>query len=437
MEFSVIVGLIGLAVFLTMLFLGVPVSISMMSCGFVGAAFLLRTPTSAFNLVADNVLSTFISYTISVAPMFMFMGDLATETGIGKDLYYSFEKLFGHLRGGLACATQVVCAVFGAICGSQAATGAMMSRVAYPQMKQYHYDDALSTGCIASGSCLAILIPPSLALINYGIIAETSITRLLMGGLSTGIVLMILFIITIMIWCRLRPEIAPVSPKVSAKEKWQAVRKGGFIEIIIVFAVAMGGMFAGFFTPTEAGAVGVAGMFLISLLFGRLSFGALCRALNNTLVMTGMIYCILAGAACFSKFFTLTKIPAALGSFVAGLNIPSVLVIVVITLMYLVLGCFIDAVPLMVLTTPIFLPVVSVLGYDSVWFGCYLVVLSGLGSVTPPVGMSCYIVSGACKEVPLQCVFKGSLPFVVAYLVMGLLMALVPGIATWLPNALL
>jgi tripartite ATP-independent transporter DctM subunit len=431
------IGIIALIVFLIMIFIGVPVTVSMMTCGTIGAIFVLRTPVAALSLLSDSVYQTFTSYTMCVAPMFILMGELATESRIGGDLFDCFQKLIGHRKAGLASASQVVCAIFGAICGSTAATGAMMSRIAYPQMKRYEYDDMLSAGSIASGACLASLIPPSMHLITYGIAAGESIGKLLMGGILTGIVLMTLFIITIQIWAKINPSIAPAREEpASAKEKWLAIRKGGFIEIILVFGLAMGGMFAGWFTPTEGGAVGFAGMLIVSVAFRRFRPAVLIKSLKNTMIMTGMIYCLMAGANCFGKFFTLTLIPKTLGRFVAELGIPAIAVIAVLTIVYLVLGCFIDGVAMILLTTPIFLPVVEVAGFSSLWFGCYMVVIVGLGAVTPPVGMNCYIVAGV-SGVPLNKVFRGSMPFVLAYVAMALLLAVVPGIATFIPNALM
>ncbi|MBQ8264563.1 MAG: TRAP transporter large permease [Oscillospiraceae bacterium] len=434
MSTPLLVGIIGIIAFMVFIFLGIPVSLSMLIVGIFGSMCLLRQPMSAFSMASDTIYGTFTSYAMSVAPVFMLMGDLATETGIGNDLYTCFQKLIGHRKGGLANATQIVCALFGAICGSQAATAAMMSRVAYPQMKRFGYADTLSTGCISAGSCLAILIPPSMALINYGIIAETSISKLLIGGLSTGVVLMFIFIITIWIWCAIKPDIAPTSEKTTFKEKLVAIRKGGLIEVLIVFGISFAGMFLGWFTPTEAGAVGVLGMLIISIIFKRFTWAALGRALKNTLVMTGMIYCILAGANVFNKFFTLSKIPAALGRLVAALDIPAIAVMAIITIFFLLLGMIMDELPMMLLTTPIFLPIVVALGYDPVWFGCYMVVISGLGAIAPPVGAACFIVSGVCEGVPLTKVYKGSLPFIISYLVMAMLMSIVPEIATWLPS---
>ena len=437
MSLGLTVGLITIAAFFVLLFMGVSVTVSMMICSVVGTSFLLGSPISALNVLSDGVHNSFTSYVTSVAPMFILMGELASESKIGSDLFDCMQKLTGHRKAGLANACQVGCAIFGAICGSTTATGAMMSRVAYPQMKRYHYSDELSTGCIASGACLAALIPPSLHLITYGIVAEESISRLLLAGIITGIVLMLLFIITIKIWTLINPSVAPEKQaKLPLKERFQAIRHGGLIEIALVFIVAMGGMFAGWFTPTEAGSVGFFGMLLVSIIFKRFSFPVLKKAVVNTMVMSGMIYCLIAGASCFGKFFTLSRIPSMLGNLVANLNVPTVVIVLALTLIYLVMGCFIEAVPIILLTTPVFLPVVTSIGLSPLWFGCYLVVVVGMGGVTPPVGLSCYVVSGT-TGVKLQTAFKGAIPFLLAYIAMTILMTLVPGIATWLPSVIM
>jgi len=431
---TVLIGIIGLIGFLFLLFLGMPVAISMLTVGVFGSMFLVRTPKAAFSILSDSFLTNFTSYTSAVAPMFMLMGDLAGESGLGSDLFSAAQKLIGHKRGGLASAVQAVCALFGAICGAAAATAAMMGRVAYPEMKKHGYRDDLSTACIASGSSLSILIPPSLPLITYGIATEESIGQLFMAGIIVGVVLMLLFILTISIWAHFDKSIADVTEKATFQEKWQAVRKGGFIELVLVFLLAMGGLFAGWFTPTEAGAVGIGGMLLVCILFKRFSLKVLIKALENTVVMTGMIYLLLAGSTAYGRFFTLSRIPQTLGAWVAGLDVSPFFVIVCITILYLILGCVIDALPLMLLTTPIFYPIVTDLGYSGLWFGAFIVVVISMGSVTPPVGMSCYIVSGVCKDVPLQTIFKGAWPFVAAFVVMCILLALFPQIATWLPS---
>jgi tripartite ATP-independent transporter DctM subunit len=422
-----------LAFFLFLLFLGVPVAISMIICGVAGSMLLLRTPMSAFTFLTTGIFSTFTSYSTCVAPMFILMGELASESGLGTNLFGALQILVGRLKAGLASAVQVVCAIFGAICGSASATDIMMCRIAYPEMKRYNYDDSLAAGCIAAGGSLSTMIPPSVLLITYGIAVEESISRLFAGGIMTGVILMLLFIITIQIWATINPKIAPPCYSTTLRQKLQAIRQGNFLEIVLVFGISMGGMFAGWFTATEAGAIGTAGMLIVAVVFRRFSWQMMLRAAENTLIMCGFMYCLLAAATVFSKFFTLSRIPHLLGTMVTSLDLPNVAVITVISLIYLVLGCFIDALPLMLLTVPVFMPVIDAMGYSPVWFGCYMVVVIGLGAITPPVGIGCYIVSGA-SEVSLPVVFKGAIPFWFAFLLMTLLMAGFPSIATWLPG---
>ncbi|MCL1828760.1 MAG: TRAP transporter large permease [Oscillospiraceae bacterium] len=436
MQSSVIIGLIGLIIFIVMLFTGLPVSVSMMLCGTVGCMFFLRTPMSAVTILSDNVLGTFTSYTTSVCAMFMLMGDLASESGIGRGLFETIQALTGSRKGILASASQVVCAIFGAICGSGSATASMMCRVAYPEMVRFNYKTSISTGCIASGASLATLIPPSLPLIAYGLATNTSIGKLFLAGILTGVMLMVCFIIVIQIWCVVDPSAAPASVKTTLKEKIQALKNGSLVQIVLLFALAMGGIFAGWFTPTEAGVVGVAGIVLLLLLTRKFTWKILFRAIENTIIMSGVLYCLLAGATTFGKFFTLSRIPVELGLLVENLHVPALLVIFIITIIYLVLGCFIDVLPLMLLTAPIFLPVIQTLGYDPLWFGVYVVVIMGLGAITPPVGMSCYITSSV-SGVELQTVFKGALPFIIAFVACAMLMAIIPGVATYLPHALM
>ena len=433
---SITIGIIGLIAFLVLLFLGMRVGFAMLAVGVFGSMFLVRNPMSALSILSDSWLSNFSSYTSAVAPMFMLMGELASESELGNDLFAAAQTLTRHRRGGLASAVQVVCALFGAICGAAAATASMMGRVAYPQMKKYGYRDDLSTASIACGASLSIMIPPSMPLIAYGIATEESIGQLFMAGILVGVVLMLLFILTIRIWATLDKTIAPAEDKATFEERWQAIRHGGLIELLLVFALSMGGLFAGWFTPTEAGAVGVGGMALVCVIFKRWSFKAYRQAAINTCVMTGMIYVLLAGSTAYGKFFALSRIPTKLGLWVAGLNVSPFVIIMAITLLYPILGCFIDALPLMLLTIPIFYPIVTDLGYSGLWFGAFIIVVISMGSATPPVGMSCYIVSGVCKEVPLQTIFKGVWPFIIAFLVMCVLLAVFPQIATWLPSML-
>jgi tripartite ATP-independent transporter DctM subunit len=408
----------------------------MILTGTVGCMFLLSNPASALTFLTDDIISTFMAYVTSVAPMFMLMGDIAAESGLGTDLFTTISKLSGGRRGVLASASQVVCTIFGAICGSGSATASMMSRVAYPEMKRYNYLDSLSTGAISSGASLATLIPPSLPLITYGLIASQSIGKLFMAGILTGLPLMVLFIVTIQLWAVFDPKAAPPATKATAREKLESLKNGSLLQISGLFVVAMGGLFAGWFTPTEAGVVGVAGMIVLTILSKRFNFGMLMRAINNTLVMSVVIYMLLAGSEVFNKFFTLSRIPIALGQKVTGLDFPPLVIILIITVIYFLLGTAIEVLPIMLLTTPIFLPIIENLGYDPIWFGVYMVVIMGLGAISPPVGMSCFVTS-VVTDVPISVVFKGSIPFMGTFLVCAVLMAVFPGITSYLPNLLL
>ena len=433
---STTVAIIAFATFVVLLLLDIPVCISMMCCG-VFFSMLVMRPGAALTLLSDSFYSTFTDYNVAVMPMFMFMGGLAAESRLGDDLFDCFAAYVGHRRGGLATATMIACAAFGAICGVASATAALMTRVAYPQMKKYSYSDTISCGSICAGASLSILIPPSMTLITYGIVAGASISKLLMGGILTGIVLLIVFVVSIKIWTRINPNAAPTSRKFSAKERFKALRSGGIIEILLVFALSMGGMFAGWFTPTEAGVVGVAGMFIVSILFKRFSWKVLKKALVDTLIMSGMIFFMMVGAGTLGKLFTVSGLPDAIGKLAISVHLSNFGIIMFVTLIYLILGCFIDAVPLTLLMTPIFLPVIKLAGYDAVWFGCYVVVVISLGAITPPVGMSCFTCAAIVQDVPVTTVFKGSVPYVASFVVMCALLALIPGIATWLPSLLI
>jgi tripartite ATP-independent transporter DctM subunit len=311
-----------------------------------------------------------------------------------------------------------------------------MSRAAYPEMKKHKYSDDLSTGCIAAGSSLATLIPPSLILISYGVVAEESIGKLFMGGILVGIILMLLFIIVIRIWVAIKPEAAPVTEATPMKVKLKAIVEGNILDVFIIFGFSMAGMFAGWFTATEAGAIGSVLMVIDTVIHKRFSLKMMVKSVKNALVLSGMLYCLIVGANVLGKLFTMAQIPALLGDLVTGLQVPGFVVVLIITFIFLILGCFMDIMSVVLVVTPMFLPVLSIYGYDGVWFGVYAVVVAGLGAITPPVGMGCYMCSGICS-VELHKVFKGSLPFVLAFLAIVVIMALFPGVATWLPNLLM
>jgi tripartite ATP-independent transporter DctM subunit len=429
---AITIGLLGFVLFLLFLFLGMPVSFSMMIVGVAGIA-LLRSPIAAYHSLSSNFVLNFTSYTMSVVPMFMLMGDIAIHSGLGDSLFNIFQKFLGHKRGGLAIAVNVVCAIFGAICGSLLATIAMMGNVAYPAMEKYGYDDKLATACIAAAGPLATIIPPSVTLIVYGIITENSIGQLFMGGILVGIVLVILNSLTITFWLKINPSLASVAPQASREEKIESLRKGGLIEIFIVFLIAMGGLFAGWFTPTEAGVVGIFGMLIVAIIFKRFSFNVIKNSCLSTITMAGMIYFLIAAAGIYGNFFALSGIPVKLGLTISEINLSPFMVIVLITLIYLILGMLIDGVVMMLLTIPIFYPIIENLGFSGIWFGVYIVIIVAMGAMTPPVGMSCYVLQGLLQKVPLNTIFSGVWPFIGALVVLIVLITVFPQIVTWLP----
>lgn len=421
--------------FLLLIFLGVPIYICMMGCGLVGCSIAMHSFTAACNFLSDAFVNTFTSYTISVGPMFMLMGELASESGIGANLFSSCKKVFGRFPGSLASATQVACAVFGAICGSAVATSGLMSRVAIPEMQKNGYKDELAAGSVGAGASLCTLIPPSLPLITYGASIQCSIGQLFMGGIFVGITLTLLFIITIQIWVALDHSAAGRGEKSSFLEKLKALKEGNIIEVIVVFAISFIGMFTGWFTPTEAGVVGTILMLIVVIANRRFSFKMLAKASLNALMLAGMMYCLLAGTNVFGKFFTLTGMSGMIGNWVTAMNLSGFAFVMILTVIFLICGCFMDAMAVVLVTAPLFLPVLRSFGYSDIWYGVYAVMVTGLGAITPPVGMGCYIITGI-TNIPLERCFKGCWPFILSFVVMAILMAVFPELAMWLPNLL-
>jgi len=433
---TVLAGLAGILVFFALLFLGMPIAYAMALVGFAGFSFLTSV-TVGFNMVAKEIFNTFSSYNLSVIAMFVWMGFLAYYSGIGTRLYVLAYRLIGHLPGGLAVATQAACAVFGAICGSNTATAATMGAIALPEMKKYNYDMSLATASIAAGGALGVLIPPSVIFIVYGIATEQSVGRLFMAGIIPGLMLMILYITTILILTFRNPALGPAGPKMGWKERAQALR-GGLGEVLAVFAISMGGLFTGWFTPTEAGAVGAAGVLAVALIGKRLNLEQFKKSLLDTTRTTAMIMLMIAGAMIFGRFMAISRVTFEAAGWAGNLNLPPFAVMAIILIIYLILGCFIDALALVLLTIPIFYPiVVNNLGYDPVWFGVIVVLVVAMGVITPPVGMNVYIIKAVSPDVPLETIFRGIWPFLGAVIVCIAILIAFPGVVTFLPNILM
>jgi len=426
---------ISMVIFVLVLILGMPVAYAMFIIGFAGIG-IMRSPAVAFDLTIQELYTTFSMYSMAVAPMFILMGTIALYSGIGADVYNSCYKFLGRYRGGLALATQAACALFGAVCGSLTATVATMGYIALPEMKKYNYDDRLSTGSIIAGASLGSLIPPSMILIIYGIATENSIGKLFLAGVTSGIVHMLVYMFMIAVLVKMYPSMAPAgSGSVSLREKIASLR-GGVVDIVIVFLISIGGLFLGWFTPTESGAVGAFAIMAVTFIRKKMNWEKLNQALTNTVSLSAMIFLLVAGAKLFSRYFVLTRIPFELSNWVGSLPLPGWTILLVISIIWFFLGCFIDAMALILLTAPIFVPIISSLGYDPIWFGIVMVVFTSTAVVTPPIGMNVFVMKGVAPEVPIETIFRGAIPFIIADFIFIALLIAFPGIATFLPQLL-
>jgi tripartite ATP-independent transporter DctM subunit len=430
-----LIGIIGIIVMLLLFLSRMPVAYVMALIGYLGFSFMI-SGKGGLNLLARNVYDVFSSYGLTTIPLFIFMGQLAFNSGISRRLYDTAYKYLGSTRGGLAMATVTACTAFGAVCGSSPATAATMATVGLPEMKRYNYADELATGCVASGGGLGMIMPPSVVLIVYGILTEQSIGALFVAGIFPAILVTILFIISIYIICRLAPEQGPPGESFPLKVKLKSLL--GMGETLIVFILVMGGLFIGLFTPTEAAAVGSFGVLLVSLIRRQLTWQGFVKSLYETLRTSCMVMMLIAGAVIFGKFLAVTRIPFDLAAWVGGLNLPPIIIMAIIVGIYFFGGCFMDALAFVTLTVPIFYPVVMSLGYDPIWFGVIIVMVTEMGVITPPVGINVYVVFGVAKTViggvPLESIFKGIIPFLIAVIVGTIILMILPQIILYLPN---
>lgn len=425
------VGLIGLGVLILVLFSRMPVGFAMALVGVAGFSYVVSW-NAGLRMLAKDFYSVFGSYSLTVVPLFILMGQVTFHAGISRRLFDAAYRFIGHLPGGLAVATVASCAGFAAICGSTNAAAATMATVALPEMKRYKYDMILGTGTVAAGGSLGILIPPSVIFIVYGILTEQSIGKLFVAGVVPGLLLSLLFVAAIFIWVTINPAIAPRGPKASLSEKIASLK--GVVETLVLFILVMGGLFLGFFTPTEAGAIGAGGSIILGLVSRRLVWKGIIQAVMESTRISCMVMVIVAGATMFGHFLAITRIPYALATWVSELPLPPGAIMAFIMFLYLLGGCFIDALALILLTIPIFFPVVMNMGYDPIWFGVVIVLITQMGVITPPVGVNVYVVSGVAREVPLQTIFKGALPFLLALILMALILIPFPQIALFLPG---
>lgn len=425
------IGIMGIGLLVFLFLLRVPIAFSMFISGFLGFAYL-NGVESALLLLPQDAFDTFSSYPLSVIPTFILMGSFAFASGISQRLYSTSYAWVGSLRGGLTIATVLACSGFAAICGSTAATAATMGKIALPEMRKYKYNDSFATGTVASAGTLGILIPPSTVFIVYGILTEESIGRLFLSGILPGAILTVLFIATVAILCAANPSLGPAGPDTTWKQKF--VSLGGIIEAIILFALAVGGLFLGWFSPTQAGGIGAFGALVIGLFRQGFNFKITLEATRDGLRTACMVLFIIAGATVFGHFMAVSNIPFELADWVGGLPIASIWIMAVIIFIYFIGGFFMDSMALIVVTVPIFFPVVKNLGFDPIWFGVVIVLVAEMGVITPPVGVNVFVIKGIAPDIPLHQIFKGIFPFLGALVLLTILLMLFPQIATYLPS---
>lgn len=430
------IGIIGILIMILLFLTRMPVAFVMGTVGFVGFSTMI-TPDAGLALLSRNVYDVFGSYDLTTIPLFILMGQLGFNSGISKRLYDVGYKFLGSTRGGLAMATVSACTAFGAVCGSSPATAATMATVGLPEMKRYNYDDELATGSVASGGGIGMIMPPSVVLIIYGILTEQSIGALFVAGIFPALLVTVLFIICIYIRCRINPDQGPCGETFTWAEKFKAL--WGLGETLLVFTLVIGGIFIGLFTPTEAAAIGAFGMLVIAMVRKQISWQGFVKSLMETLRTSCMVMMLIAGAVIFGKFLAVTRIPFEIAGWVSELQMAPFLIMAVVIMIYFIGGCFMDALAFVTLTVPIFFPVIMELGYDPIWFGIIIVMVTEMGVITPPVGINVYVVYGVAKnvlkeEIPLEKIFKGILPFLIAVVAGVIILMIFPIIILFLPN---
>jgi C4-dicarboxylate transporter DctM subunit len=428
--------LLALIIFVSMfglLALGLPIGFALGLMGLLGTSLLIDV-NAALALLGSTVFETALNYSLSVVPMFVLMGYFASGAGLSEALYKSCNTWLGHRRGGLALATIGGCGAFAAICGSSLATAATMSQVAMPEMRRYNYDDRLATGAVAAGGTIGSLIPPSVLMVLYGILTETSIPNLFLAGIAPGVLMVLLFMVAIAVITRIDPTLGPAGERRSLRDKILAIKD--VWGVVVLFVAVIGGIYTGIFSPTEAAGIGAVGACLLAILNGTFSKSLVVDSLMETTKTTAMIFTILIGAILFNNFLVIASVPDLISGWIEGLPLGRIAILVVILLLYLLLGCVMDSLAMVLLTIPIFFPIIENLGFDPVWFGIIVVIVVELGLITPPIGINVFVIKGMVPDVPLEKIFIGVLPFVIAQVLLLATLVAIPDIALWLPSTI-
>jgi len=428
-----LIGVTGVSVLFALLILRVPIWIALVLVGFFGNVTVLGWQ-GAFALAGTAPFDVASSYTLSVVPLFILMGEVASESRLSGELFKAARVILSGFRGGLAIATLAASALFGAVSGSSLANAATMTRIALPELRKAGYDDGLATGCIAAGGSTDILIPPSIILVIYAAIAELSVPKLLAAGLIPGIVLTALYMAIALAVVHIKPHYAPEGLGFPLRERMRALKEPW--QFLVLFIVTIGGIYAGIFSPTEAASIGAFGAILLGVLGRRLSTKDLLRAIENTVIVSGLLFVIIIGANLFSFFIVQTHLPELLLDGARALALSGLAVMIMIILGYILLGCFLEGIGMVLITVPVFQPIVTKFGYDPIWFAIVVVVMVEVGLIHPPVGMNLFVIQAQAPDVKITSIYRGIIPFLLAPLILIVLMFLFPGLALWLPRAL-
>jgi C4-dicarboxylate transporter, DctM subunit len=428
-----LIGLIGLLFLFALLFIGMPIGVGLAFTGFFGFAYFFGI-NGALNQLGTVPFTSAASYSLVVVPLFILMGDLAYRSGMTKHAFSTAYALFGRLPGGLAISTIGACAAFAACTGSSIASAATMTKVSYPEMSRYKYDAALSTGAIAAGGTLGILIPPSNAMIFYGLVTDASIGKMFIAGILPGILLTVLFMLVVFIWVSIKKNAGPAGRKSSVREVFRSL--ANLWSVALLAGVVLVGLWGGVFSATEAAGIGAFTAFIITLIYHGKIPSIVFNSLKDTIKTTAMVLMILMGAMVFSYFMTASELPDALVNLINSVSLPPVLVLIFILLIFIFLGCIFDTAALTFVVLPIIWPIVQTLGFDPIWFGILYTINSEMALITPPIGINVFVVSGVSK-VPMFTVFKGILPFFIAMCVCTAVIMIFPQIALFLPNSMI
>lgn len=426
--------IIGFLAVFVLLFAGLPLTFGLGVVGFVGFTYIVG-PAPAFAMTAQIAWDTLSNYSLAILPLFLLMGNLVNRAGLSQELYDASNAFVGHRKGGLAMATIIACGGFAAVCGSSVATAATMAKIALPPMRRYGYSEALSTASVAAGGTLGILIPPSAIMVIYGTMTETSVGKLFIAGIIPGLLGILLYVAAVGYHTIVDPKAGAGGPRTPWSERWKLL--AGVWPTVALFVLVIGGIYGGVFAAQEAAGIGAAGAFLVALFRGALTVRSLMLILAETVRTTAMLMVVLIGALVFTNFINLTNVSSQLVSLIQSYNLSPLNVILIIIIFYVLLGCVFESLAMILLTIPVFFPLVTSIGFDPVWFGVLIVMMVEIAQITPPIGMNLFVIKALSPGLKNMTLYRGIAPFIAADLIRVATIVFLPGLVLFLPNQMM